>query len=44
MLSILMVPSSFASLKSADIIDDLPAPVRPTIPTCKDHGINSVKF
>jgi hypothetical protein len=22
----------------------LPAPVRPTIPTCKDHGINSVKF
>lgn len=44
MLSILIVPSSFANLKSADIIDDLPAPVRPTIPTCKDHGINSVKF
>jgi len=44
MLSILIVPSSFASLKSADTTDDLPAPVRPTIPTCKDHGINSVKF
>lgn len=33
-LSILILPSRRASLNSADMSDDLPAPVRPTIPTC----------
>lgn len=33
-LSILILPSRCASLNNADMSDDLPAPVRPTIPTC----------
>lgn len=31
--SIMMEPSTGASLNKADIKDDFPAPVRPTIPT-----------
>lgn len=36
-LSIVILPSVGANLKSADIRDDFPAPVLPTIPTCKSY-------
>ena len=35
------VPSGSASLSNAAINDDLPAPVRPTIPTLKNRNLNS---
>lgn len=33
--SIVILPSNGAKRNSATISDDLPAPVRPTIPTCE---------
>jgi len=35
MLSIMILPSLKANLNNAPIKDDFPAPVLPTIPTCK---------
>ncbi|KAJ8871222.1 hypothetical protein PR048_027528 [Dryococelus australis] len=36
-LSIVMEPSTFASRNKAEMREDFPAPVRPTMPTCERH-------